>query len=144
MRYKIQDANKIFKIAVGPLCLLDAKNLFPHGGFFLHAGSIASPFVHGREHAGIFGSKPSLYFAEHYLSFNNFDFRGAFGHHFHGFGLNLVKVHFHKKDNHIGFLYNLHNSFDRNCPCGANGLGFVRGNDLRAEICRMPKITAAG
>lgn len=131
MRYKIQDANKIFKTANSSLCLLDAENLFPHGSFFLYAGSFAGPFVHGREHAGIFGPEPSLYFAEPYLSFDHFDFCRAFGHDFYGLGLNLVEIHFHKKDNHINFLYYLHNSFHRNRACGKNSLGFGGRNGLK-------------
>ena len=130
MRYKIQDANKTFKTANRALCLLDAKDIFPHGGLFVYAGRFAVPFVHRGQHAGIFGPKPSLYFAEPYLPFNHIDFRVTFGHDFYGFGLDFVKIHFHKKDNNASFLYNLHNSFDSYCPFRKNGFGFGGRNSL--------------
>ena len=132
MRYKIQDANKTFKSPAGPLCLLDAKNLFPHGSLFFYAGCFFGAFVHRGQHAGIFGPKPSLYFAEPYLFVDYLDFCRHFGNNIYGLGLDFVKIYVHKKDNHASFLYNLHNPFACDCPFGANCPSFGGRNSINS------------
>ena len=138
MGYKIQDANKTFKASLGAIRLFDAKNLFPHGCLFVHADDFACAFVHRGEHAKFLGPKPGLYFAKLDLHFHHAGVRRGLGNGFHGVGLSSVKVHLREKNNHIGFLYYLRDSFCSHRPFGQNGFGFGGRNGLSAKKdCRV-------